>query len=369
MGSSFLSIINLTIICGISLMIQIVYWYGVFNRLKNRIATDADEKIQPSVCILICSKNGAYNLENLLPLLLKQSYPNFTILIANDHSSDNTEALLKDYQREHHTIRYFNVTIDRPGKKQALVEAIDYIDAEWILFTDVDCRPSSSQWVEEMIGSGTSQNKSITLGYSPYLTDKSLLSKWIAFENWIVGLFYLSFAIIGKPYMGVGRNMAIHKYLYRKEHLESHMHLNSGDDDLTLQALFEKDNYTISLSRTSFTWTNPAPTFKAYANQKHRHYSTAGSYPSEIKYALSVFPFSQIVFYISAILLLFKFTLVGAYFIIIRWALIYPIQRRLQRILELNLGSIWFLFFDVLLAVYYSIFSVSFILPKSKKWS
>ncbi|NNE26758.1 MAG: glycosyltransferase [Saprospiraceae bacterium] len=369
MGPSFLSIINLTIICGISLMIQVVYWYGVFNRLKRKSGRTIDTSNPPEVCILICVKNGENDLKELIPVIAKQDYSSFNILVANDHSTDDTEKALISLQSEFKNLTYFNVKQEAPGKKQAIIEALPKIDSEWILFTDVDCRPVSDQWIKDMILEAHQDHKSICLAYSPYLHDQSLLSRWVAFENWLIGVLYLSFAKIGKPYMGVGRNMAVRKSVYLKEHLQSHLHLNSGDDDLTLQAILSNDNYTIQLKNTSFTYTTPPLNLRDYVHQKRRHYTTASEYATELKIALSIFPVSQISFYLSAVFLLFKFPMVGAYFLIIRWLLIYPIQKRLQGILELKLGFIWFIVFDIILVAFYTIFSLSFILPKPKKWA
>ena len=366
MASSFLSIINLTIICGISLMIQLVFWYGVFNRLNLKNQTGSRSELCPRVCVLICAKNAEAELAKLIPQLLKQNYPDFYILVANDFSSDNTESILKSFKSD--KVQYFNVQTDHPGKKQAIIEALEVMDADWIMFTDADCQPEGASWISEMMSSSSAENKSIVLGYSPYLAGDSILSKWIAFENWLTGVMYLSFAIIGRPYMGVGRNMAIKASIYKKDHLKSHTHISSGDDDLTLQKLFTEHNYTINLSRESFVWTQPASTVRDYIQQKLRHFTTASSYPPEIKFVLIIYPLSQVLFLVSALILLWKFLLVGLYFILIRWLVLFPVYRRLRRIMELDLNFLLFICFDVLLAVYYSIFSLSFILPKTRKW-
>lgn len=52
----------------------------------------------------------------------------------------------------------------------------------------------------------------IVLGYSGYERGKGWLHKRISFDALFTSLRYLGFALAGKPYMGLGRNLA-----YRKE--------------------------------------------------------------------------------------------------------------------------------------------------------
>ena len=79
-----------------------------------------------------------------------------------------------------------------------------------------------------------SNQSTIVLGYGAYDKIKnSLLNKIIRFETLITATQYFSFAKIGIPYMGVGRNLAYHRdEFFKSNGFIKHMKIRSGDDDL-----------------------------------------------------------------------------------------------------------------------------------------
>ena len=58
--------------------------------------------------------------------------------------------------------------------------------------------------------------KEIVLGYGGYEKQLGFLNKLVRFDTFHVALQYLSYALIGKSYMGVGRNLAYKKSLFLK---------------------------------------------------------------------------------------------------------------------------------------------------------
>jgi hypothetical protein len=148
--------------------------------------------------------------------------------------------------------------------------------------------------------------KSLILGYSPYQKKKGLLNKLIRFDTVQIGIQYLSFALAGIPYMGVGRNMSYNKDLFFSVGgFKSHYHVASGDDDLfvnevadntTVSIVFEPDSQMISLPELNYT---------DWCNQKRRHFTTAKYYRSKHKVLLSLFPVSFLLLVAAFIPLLF----------------------------------------------------------------
>jgi len=67
----------------------------------------------------------------------------------------------------------------------------------------------------------------IILGYSPYETNGTNVGCWSHFEAWITALQYLSFAIKGYPYMGVGRNLLYHKELISEDTISKYAHMDT----------------------------------------------------------------------------------------------------------------------------------------------
>jgi hypothetical protein len=62
-----------------------------------------------------------------------------------------------------------------------------------------------------------SDETEIVLGYGAYHKKKGLLNKLIRFETFHTALQYLSYALAGIPYMGVGRNLSYKKGLFFKK--------------------------------------------------------------------------------------------------------------------------------------------------------
>src|SRR3546814_6078167 len=70
-----------------------------------------------------------------------------------------------------------------------------------------------------------------------------LLNAFIRYETFYTALNYLSFALSGMPYMGVGRNLSYKRSLFfRHKGFASHLHLRSGDDDLFVNRAASKEN-------------------------------------------------------------------------------------------------------------------------------
>ncbi|NJL75852.1 MAG: hypothetical protein HC892_13345 [Saprospiraceae bacterium] len=148
------------------------------------------------------------------------------------------------------------------GKKFALSYGIEAAKHNVLLLTDADCKPTSPDWIrlmQEKIVGGVE----IGLGYSPYLQEKGFLNTFIRYETLQTAIQYLSFALWGIPYMGVGRNIIYQKSLYYKVGgFKSHEHVASGDDDLFINATAHLNNTTIIIDRRTFVLSEPKRTWK-----------------------------------------------------------------------------------------------------------
>jgi hypothetical protein len=114
-----------------------------------------------------------------------------------------------------------------------------------------------------------------------------------------------SWAKIGKPYTGVGRNMAYKREEFFKTNgFIDHMKIRSGDDDLFINQAANSSNTTVCYLPESFTYSKPKTSFKEWFTQKRRHVSTAGHYKSFDKIQLGLFYISQFLFLVLPIILL-----------------------------------------------------------------
>ena len=191
------------------------------------------------------------------------------------------------------------------NKKFALTLGIKAAKNEYLLFTDADCYPKTTEWIKEMSAQFTKE-KTIVLGYGAYEKIKnSFLNKIIRFETLLTATQYFSWAKLGKPYMGVGRNMAYKREEFFKTNgFIEHMKIRSGDDDLFIDEAATAKNTTICYTTDSFTFSKPKTTFKEWFTQKRRHVATAKHYKSFDRSQLAVFYATQLLFFVLPIILL-----------------------------------------------------------------
>jgi cellulose synthase/poly-beta-1,6-N-acetylglucosamine synthase-like glycosyltransferase len=281
------------------------YWY-IFFRLAlchRRIET----KPEGGISVVICAHNEHPRLRDNLPAILQQDHPKFEVLVVNHSSDDDTQYLLSDLADRYSNLRCITVREDLnffSGKKFPLSIGIKSAQYDHILLTDADCRPASPQWIR-MMHAAFSGSREIVLGYGPYLSKKGLLNMLIRFDTAHIALQYLSYALTGIPYMGVGRNLAYSRNLfYRSKGFISHYKIISGDDDLFINRVATGNNTAIVVDPAACTLSEPKDTFSSWFLQKRRHLSTAYHYRFIHKLLLGSYSLTTLLYYLVAVMML-----------------------------------------------------------------
>ena len=290
-------------VLGILLLIQLYYIYFVYVKLTfYPIKSFREARQQPPVSVIICAHNEEENLKSFLPQILEQDYPLFEVVLVDDCSDDDTKWILKEFStkylerlkvveiKEHIRLKH--------TKKFALTMGIKAAKHEHLVFTDADCQPESPFWLAEMAGA-FSPEKEIVLGYSPYFKQNGFLNKLIRFETTHTAMSYLSYAVKGNAYMGVGRNLAYTKSLfYQGKGFNKHMHIRSGDDDLFVNHNATNTNVNIAIHPDAHILSVPKKTWKSYYKQKARHSGASTLYKSKHKRMLAAQLLSSLLFYL-----------------------------------------------------------------------
>ncbi|HEX5112910.1 MAG TPA: glycosyltransferase [Saprospiraceae bacterium] len=262
-----------------SLAVITGYYLFIFRVRKTKDKVHWDS--WPGVSVVIAIKNGTGKLRDTLLALTRQDYPQYEIIIIDDYSApDQWEALVQMLNRLKGVFFYRS---DRaPGKNHALKMGIEKANHDFILCTDDDCLPAGPQWIKSMVSNANPGD--IVLGYSPYIPQPGRLNLFIRFETVMTGMQYLSWAMLGKPFMGVGRNMLFSKSVLLKANFKHQLKkVGYGDDDLLVQSMKGKASVKVSLDPESFMYSEPAETLNEYIKQKHRHLS-AGHYYSFVSW-------------------------------------------------------------------------------------
>jgi poly-beta-1,6-N-acetyl-D-glucosamine synthase len=272
-------------------IIQLYYLLGYFrNSVKSQKLSGQNSS---PVSVVICARNEEKNLLENIPILMEQDYPQFEVVIVNDSSWDDTETVLKALQLRYPNIHVVHLDEEKQnlhGKKFALTLGIKAAKYEHIILTDADCIPTSNEWLQHMARSMSGQ-KDLVLGFSPYKKYPGWLNKIIRFDTMMIGMHYLGFAALGKPYMGIGRNMAYNKELFfRVGGFKSHYSIASGDDDLFVNQVATDKNVAIVVDPVAQTVSEPKKSWKDWFTQKRRHFTTAPHYKESDKRRLMLWP-------------------------------------------------------------------------------
>ncbi len=244
------------------------------------------------VSVILCAHDEEHNLRELVPLLLQQDHPAFEVIIVEDRCNDGTYDYLLEATKSDPRLRMVRVQhlpLHMNGKKFALTLGIRAASNSWVLLTDADCRPTGRRWIQSM-ASHFKEGKQIVIAYSPYAKSPGYLNAFIRFESLLSGIQFVGWALLGRPYMGTGRNLAYRKALFL-EHKGFHKHMNvtGGDDDLFVNEHATQTNTAVCLGIDSIMPSIPKKTWKQFLHQKLRHLSVGKQYKTSDKLVLGLF--------------------------------------------------------------------------------
>lgn len=287
--------------------VQLFYYAIVFSKFSFA----KNQKINPKripISVIVCAKNEEENVVKFIPLLAEQNYPDFEIILIDDASSDATLDIFEEFEKQYSNIKLVKVVNNEAfwgSKKFALTLGIKAATKDYLLFTDADCYPTSKDWIT-LMSSQFTLHKTFVLGYGGYEKVKgSFLNKIIRFDALLNATQYFSWAKMGRPYMGVGRNLAYKKEEFFKVNgYIDHMKIRSGDDDLFVNQASKGSNTTCCYDADSFTYCESKTNYSEWKTLKQRQVATASFYKPFDRFQLTLFFISQLLFFIFAIILL-----------------------------------------------------------------
>lgn len=354
-------------------LIQLIYYVVFFRRLAFYKEPSYEHSREQAVSVVICARDEADNLERNLPGVLVQDYQTtHEVVLVDDNSQDDTRYLLEGLHRQFrqlHIVELKQEAILIPGKKFPLSMGIKSARHEIVLLTDADCIPASDQWIRKM-QQPFRDGVEIVLGYGAYHKRKGFFNKLIRFETFHSALQYLSYALAGIPYMGVGRNLAYRRELFfRHKGFSSHNHIPGGDDDLFINMAANSQNTRVVVDPDAHTLSKPQRNFATWYRQKNRHYSTSKHYKGKHKFLLGLYSLTQFVFYpLLAFLLVYgdwktALSIFGAR-LLLQAILYYKVMQKLN---EKDLFPL-FLLFDILQPFYLLLFAPAVIRQHKTSW-
>jgi glycosyltransferase involved in cell wall biosynthesis len=352
--------------------IQITYLFLfliAFSKKKSALQATTD----PPVSIVVCAHDEEENLRELIPQLLNQQYSDFEVIIVEDRSNDNTFDYLLDATKQHGKLKMVRVTQTPEhinGKKFGLTLGIKASKNDWILFTDADCRPNGPNWIKEMSAGFTTENQ-IVLGVSVYEKEKGLLNNFIRFETFLTAIQYMGWALLGNPYMGVGRNLAYRKSLFiNNKGFHPYLKITGGDDDLFVNAHAKRKNTAVIIGRESLVSSKPKRTWNDFYYQKIRHLSVGKNYKFSDRIILGIFSVTWILNWIFVLpftpFSAWKYLLAAC--IGVRWILLILLFNHAPRKMGDSFDGWKTPFLDFIYAFYYIVVGPVAFFSKKVRW-
>lgn len=273
-------------------LIRLLYYIIVYARPlraagKGRsMGPVVEGKDLPPVSVIVYTHGNPEDLRKNLPALLTQDYGTYEVIVVNDGSDTESEDVLKLFSHQYKNLYYTYVPVDTQylsHKKLALMMGIKAAKHDWLLFTEADCRPESSKWIEAMAASYDRPQAELVIGFCCYRHTEGILHKLIAYDNLVNGLWMIASALARHPYTGDGRNLSYRKTLFfaHKGYSRS-LNLHAGADDLFVNEVADAVNTEVCYSPSSIVEMNKIENFNIWREMKisraaTRHFYKGGT--------------------------------------------------------------------------------------------
>ena len=126
------------------------------------------------VSVIITSSNKADLLRQNLEYFLRQDYPCFEVVVVDECSEDDTKEVLSDFQERYPNLKTSRIppeTKFRQTKKIAIHIGVLAAQYDVLLFSEIECRPASDQWIRTM-ASAFGERTAVVLGMANYAVAK-----------------------------------------------------------------------------------------------------------------------------------------------------------------------------------------------------
>jgi cellulose synthase/poly-beta-1,6-N-acetylglucosamine synthase-like glycosyltransferase len=258
-------------------------WWKAFPDFTESSAPTRNPALKISV--IIPARNEAANIEACLRSICRQNYPAhlFQVIVMDDNSDDDTFAIANSISQEGIQIICYRLpptTNNRAPKKRAIETGIGMASGELIVTTDADCTVAPG-WLSSIAAFHRQTNNVFIAAPVKIQDGPSLLSKFQALD--FLTMQGITAAAVFKRFhhMCNGANLAYEKKVfYEVGGFAGIDSLASGDDMLLMRKVAGKYPQQLGYlkSEAAIVTTQPAPSWKAFIQQRIRWASKAAHY-------------------------------------------------------------------------------------------
>lgn len=307
-----------TAVCTLMGIIQLYYFLILYSRVLRHSKKQnmlPENNNCPPVSVVMVTKNSSSYLKENLTAILEQNYPEFEVIVVNDELTGEDEDAIKlienKYTHLYHTFipktaRYVS------RKKLGIAMGIKASKYDWIVVTEPYCKPDSPYWLRSLARYFT-DGTDIVLGYCNFSSEgkDSMFSRHIKADTLLSYMRFLGQALGKKPYMGIGKNMAYRKEIYREHKgFSNQLTLLRGEDDLFVNEIANNNNTKVVVSKDSIM-RMPVPKYKRiWKGEKLSYEVTGNHYKGFGRFVNAIETWSLILFNLSLIIAI-CFSIIG----------------------------------------------------------
>lgn len=238
--------------------------------------------------IIIPARDEAKNIGHCLSTIFLQDYPSelFEVIVINDHSVDDTAAIIESMQLSHPNLVLINLAdhlqdnLLNSYKKKAIELAISKSKGDWIVTTDADCSVKQ-QWLKLFDSYIETAHPVLVAAPVMFVNEGSFLSVFQLLD--FISLQGITAAAVGagSHAMCNGANLAYEKKaFYAVGQFKGIDTIASGDDMLLMQKIKQQFPGRLGylFSADAIVETLPMQDWKGFINQRIRWASKADSY-------------------------------------------------------------------------------------------
>ena len=301
-------LIILLVIFGLYVLLILYYWRSWVSIPDFSLPT-SEFKPSTKITVIIPARNEEENIASCLDSICNQSYPSnlFEVLVVDDHSTDNTAAIVKSYERKNVkliSLKDFVQDALNSYKKKAIEIAIAQSTGELIVCTDADCI-AGPNWLQ-----------TIAAFYEQYQPQFIAAPVSINCDNRFIEIFQALDFMTLQGITGASVHKKIHSMCnganlaYTKKAFEAVGGFTgidtiaSGDDMLLMHKIYKQwpDKVMFLKSKDVIVQTAPVNSLKEFFNQRIRWASKADKYDDK-----RIFSVLLMVYLVNVLMLLLPF--------------------------------------------------------------
>ncbi|MDP4183850.1 MAG: glycosyltransferase [Bacteroidota bacterium] len=236
----------------LAFLIQIIFYLVFFRRVAFYKKRKEGNDHLPPVSIVVPSRSCGEFLENNLPLILDQDYPEFEVIVVDNCSHDYTPEVLIRLKAKYPNLRStFLPSETFFSWKLSLMLGAKAAKYEWLVFMDPFTTVNSKEWLKTL-ARNCDEDVDVVLGYGNNPIKGGYWSSMVRLERFVRNLYCLSFTLAGLPTYLEGRNIAFRRSaFFENKAFAGLLNRDYAENELLLQKFMTPERVRVELNPTS----------------------------------------------------------------------------------------------------------------------